>query len=106
MSEKDLHPLINKKGAPHWDSEEEPAIQRFERIFTVSKLMGWAEITKAKYDDPARKNKNEEEADVIKSATYSNYYHMLQGLILKSPSILEMSAAKAYEALGISWRYR
>ncbi len=42
MQEKDLHPLINKIGSPHWDSEEEPVIQRFERIYTVSKLIGWA----------------------------------------------------------------
>ena len=105
-TELELHPLINKTDSPHYDSSgEETSIERFERKYTVTQLMNWAEITKAKYDDPGRKNKGEAEADVRKSATYYNYYQMLRSLILKYPQTAEMSAEKAYKHAHMKWRY-
>jgi len=108
MSKKlPLHPLINKKDSPHYDSHgKETAIERFEREYTVRKLMGWAEITKAKYDDPGRRNKGEAEKDIRKSKTYSDYFKMLHSLVLKEAEFADMKADQVYKILNIKWRYR
>lgn len=105
MEELELHPLINKDHSPHYASTEEPAIQRFERKFTVQKLINWAEISLEKYLDPARKNKGEVDADKTKAETYRNYMFMLKGLVISNPNLLNMSAENAYKKVGIEWRY-
>ena len=102
-----IHPLINLKDSSHYDSHGgEPAIVRFERKYTVSQLMAWAEITKAKYDDPGRKNKGQIEADIRKSESYDRYFHMLYAIIEKNSELGEVTPEKAYEALNMQWRYR
>ncbi len=101
----ELHPLINPLSS-HYDSTDEPTIQRFERLYSINKLIGWAEITAAKYRDPARKAKGQIELDKTKLKTYENYFHFLQSLVLKDPSVLEMTANKAYKKHNIKWRYR
>ena len=104
--EPEWHPLINKIDSPHYDTvQKEPTIKRFERQYTVRKLMDWAEITAAKYADPARANKGEEESDKRKHKTYIDYFNTLLSLALKDPSVLEMSAEKAYKKHGVEFRY-
>ena len=102
----ELHPLINKKDSPHYDSTEEPAIQRFERKHSIQKLIDWAEITAEKYRDPARANKGEIEKDKRKLKSYTNYYNFLRSLVLKDHNVLEMTAKEAYKKHDIHWRYR
>lgn len=105
MKELQQHPLINNMDSKHYQSSEEPAIVRFERKYSVQKLMAWAEITMEKYADPARAVKGQKEADIRKYETYKAYYNMLLGLVFKDNSILEISAEKAYKKMGIEWSY-
>lgn len=101
-----LHPLLNDNDSPHYQSEGEPAIVRFERKYTVTQLMNWAEITKEKYNDPGRKNKGEVEKDIRKLKTYDNYFKMLESLVLKEAEFADMKADQVYKKLNIYWRYR
>ncbi len=105
-----LHPLINQQDSPHYQEpdasvDSESAIERFERVYTVMQLMNWAEITKAKYDDPGRAIKGEQEKDLRKAKTYQNYYDFLRSLVLKNQEFANMLAKNVYKKLNIYWRY-
>ena len=107
MSELKLHPLINKQDSPHYSpSNKKTSIEKFEEIYVVSKLMAWAEITLAKYEDPGRKDKGEEEKDLRKAETYRNYMLMLEDLVSKNTMVIEMTAKKAYALLDVKLRYK
>ena len=106
-----LHPLINQQDSPHYQEpdaaqDSESAIERFERKYTVTQLMNWAEISKAKYDDPGRAIKGEQEKDLRKSKTYEDYYTMLRSLVLRDQYYKDMIAKDVYTDLKIHWRYR
>ncbi len=100
-----LHPLINPDSS-YYDSGSKPSIQKFEEKYTVQKLINWAEITLAKYQDEGRANKGQQEADIIKAKTYENYYTMLRSLIIKEAEFADMIASEVYKKLNIHWRYK
>ena len=102
-----LHPLINKDSSYYSEpASKQTAIEDFEQKYTINKLLAWSEITHAKYIHPLRKGKGEVEKDKIKAKTYKDYMLMLQSVLNKNPASGEMSAQKAYDTLGIKFRYR
>jgi len=97
------HPLINKIDSKHYDTVDgEPAIKRFERKYSVKQLAAWAMISAAKYDDPARANKGQVEADARKSKTYHDYYEMLMSIPY---ALWNTSAEKAYNIMNWDMQY-
>ena len=103
---KDLHPLINPQSNYYNEPGKKSGIEEFEDKYNVLELMSWAKITAHKYRLDGRKGKGESDKDILKEETYQAYYNMLLGLVLSCPSIKEMTAAKAYKHLQITWRYR
>jgi len=106
MPKRENHPLTNREDSPHYfSSGSESTIERFECKYTVSQLIAWAEITEAKYNDPGRKNKGQEEKDIRKALSYKRYKEMLQELVKRSPTATEMTPKRVYEILNIKWNY-
>lgn len=109
MTEPILHPLINNIDSKHYQTVDLPkdktTIEDFENDYSVRDLIAWAKITAAKYRHPSRAKKNQIEADKRKEKTYIDYYNMLRALAVKDPTILEMTAQKAYEKHDMNWRY-
>jgi len=99
------HPLINKIDSPHYDSVEEPAIKRFERVYTITKLMYWAELSCAKYRDAGRANKGQAEADERKADTYKNYQLFLRNILQDFPELADTPALEVYGLLNIKLEY-
>ena len=104
-----LHPLLDEnqdgsKQNSHYDSQEEPCILTMEKKRTVNQLLGWSLLNQDKYwcrlgekDDP--------DQEMSKIEAYKRYHNTLRALAVKDPTILEMTAVKAYERHGIKWRY-
>jgi len=99
------HPLINKVDSSHYDSAEEPSIKKFERKYSITKLMYWAELTLAKYEDAGRASKGQVEADKRKADTYRAYHLFLGNIVEGFPELQSTSALKVYEILNIDLEY-
>jgi hypothetical protein len=105
MTEPELHPLINKNSSYYNEPGKKAGIEQFEEEYSVKELLSWSKITAHKYRLEGRKGKGEVEKDIIKLATYKNYFNMLQNLIDTYPQVAEMSAEKAYKHANLKWRY-
>ena len=100
-----IHPLINKIDSAHYDSDEEPTIKKFERKYTVTKLMYWAEITLAKYEDKGRETKGQGDADKRKADTYRAYHLFLTNIVEDFPELQSTCALDVYRILNIELEY-
>ena len=106
MTEPDLHPLINKNSNYYNEAGKKTGIEEFEETYSVRDIMAWARITAHKYRLDGRKGKGEQDKDIIKEATYTNYHNMLKALVIKDHTIFEMSPSAAYKRLNIVWRFQ
>jgi len=109
MMDIPLHPLLDEnqdgsKKNDHYDATEEPCILTIEKKRTVNQLLGFSLVNQDKYfcrighkDDP--------DQEMSKIDAYKRYYEMLRALVIKDPSVLEMSAVMAYTKHEIEWRY-
>ena len=101
-----LHLLINPNSNYYNEPGKKAGIELFEEEYNVKDLLAWSKITAHKYRLEGRKGKGEVEKDVVKLATYTNYYNMLQDMVTKCPETLEMSAQNAYKRMNMKWRYQ
>lgn len=100
-----LHPLLTKSEDgtllnKHYDNGKETTIEEMERIFPISKMIGWAEVTIFKYQ---KREKGQNESDLVKIAAYTRYKDELNKI---DPQYHSMSPYNYWGMAGIEWVFK
>ena len=107
MIETKPHPLVNKSDSPHYDSKEpgeKTFIEKFEQQYTIRQIHNWCLITIDKYIYRIG-SKDDEDKEMRKIKTYTDYSVMLKKIIDSYPMLSDMTAKTAYQHLNYHWRY-
>ncbi len=101
---KQLHPLINPSSTHYHDKDGTNNIQKLEEKYSISKMIGFCEISKDKYLFRLDK-KGQKASDEEKIITYENYLTVLNDIIRFNSDFRNFSVKNAMNAVGKSYRY-